>query len=104
MITPQCRKTLFGRRQGPLRGWIPVHGRRYLPCTARSMSPRGALLEVEQLPTRLPFRFRLAFDAWDMTFDCEVRNIGLHVVSVLFEDDEASSADLYAKDEAAPPG
>lgn len=104
MVASQVKKVLFGRRQGPMRGWILVHGRRYLPCTACSMSPRGALLEVDQIPNRLPFRFRLAFDAWDVTFDCEVRTIGGHGVSVLFEDNEAASADTYDRSGAARPG
>lgn len=89
MVKQQPDSTPFGRRRGVVSAWIRVHGRRYLPCVVRNLSKHGALLEFNEVPRRLPFDFQLAIEPSGAVYDCEVRHLGAHGVSVLFSNHDA---------------
>lgn len=63
----------FGRRESSNHGWICIDGRPKLPCVISNISEGGALLVLE-VPTWLPFHFRLRSDMPRLDVECEVRH------------------------------
>ena len=76
-------KRQFGRRTTSLHAWIIVPGRPKLPCIVRNISVGGALLELD-LPSWLPYNFRLLIDTSNFASDCEIRHHGPRSVGVRF--------------------
>jgi hypothetical protein len=73
----------FGRRSVNQRGWVRVPGRPRVPCVARNISPKGALLEMD-VPPWLPLRFELSIDPDPRYFPCELRRVGANSIVVFF--------------------
>lgn len=73
----------FGRRSASKRGWVRVPGRPRVPCVARNISPKGALLEMD-VPPWLPLRFELSLDPDPEYLICELRHVGADAVGVFF--------------------
>lgn len=79
-----AEKRQFGRRQTHLHAWVSIPGRRRLPCLVKDISVGGALLWFEQLPSCLPFCFRLTIESTKFESACEIRHTRDNLVGVEF--------------------
>lgn len=66
-------RKLFGKRQSQTLGWISVSGRPKIPCTIKSLTAQGAVLEVAT-PDWLPFQFELAIEPEGHTLTCQTKH------------------------------
>jgi len=73
----------FVRQPVYQRGWVRVPGRPRVPCVARDLSPKGALLEMD-VPPWLPQCFELSIDPDPQYIACELRHVGANSVGVSF--------------------
>ncbi len=63
----------FGKRQSQTLGWISVSGRPKIPCTVKSLTAQGAVLELAT-PDWLPFQFELAIEPEGRTHICQTKH------------------------------
>lgn len=79
-----AEKRQFGRRQTHLHGWVSIPGRRRLPCLVKDISVGGALLAFDQMPSCLPFCFRLTVESTRFESACEIRHTRENLIGVEF--------------------
>ena len=77
-------KRQFGRRQTHLYAWVTFPGRRRVQCIVKDISLGGALLSFEQMPSSIPFCFRLTIESTKFESACEIRNSRDNLVGVKF--------------------
>ncbi|KAB2847726.1 MAG: PilZ domain-containing protein [Hyphomicrobiaceae bacterium] len=73
----------FGRRTTCWHAWIIAPNRPKIACLMRNVSPTGARLELE-VPSWLPWNFRLVVDAYKLEFECEVKYRKPGIIGVFF--------------------
>ncbi len=86
----------FGRRELTHHAWVQIGRRQKLPCTIRSFTPKGALLEFDCLPPPSN-QFRLIVDHKAVDVECNVRHRQAKALGVNFEGFERPIAGQEAK-------